>query len=367
MKTIKISRTSSLARLRKRLSHPVKHLNTIIVGLTGIRDGIVSKPEDLAVRWEVGDPVRTTDGARGFAIASAMIAACDALDQYLHGLGSAASPVAQGELRTLLRGDSYIAMDGICPPGGTDTEQLARELATLDIKSGRIRLREFIDRHYGKTSKASLRARVDELAAHLASFPRNASAPEKPRESYLAAMTLLIAWRNKLVHEDSQDGIDPVKRKAMSDDAEFFRQNHAAIDIDDTLRHFDDNLPPTLKDVSTLVSILLRTVAAIDASLIYHVDLMEYFRETAWSRVRQIDKKIEFVSKLQHASLAGRAKALMPHLAGSGFVPEGFEDKKDAGPPRIVVLEETFLGTDEALEFLLSQDYLPSGAAGRSA
>ncbi|MFJ9535139.1 hypothetical protein [Herbaspirillum sp. NPDC101396] len=358
MDKIKISRTAALGRLRKRLSHPVKHLNTIIVGLDGVRNGSVVKSEDLSVRWEVGDPVRTTDEARGFAIVSLVVAACDSLDQYLRGLGNAPSPISNPALRSLLRGESQYDGPSSTQPSKEHLEQLIVKLSPLRGKDGRDALKEFSNTHYGQSKKPSLRARFDALKEYIDDLPRDASAPAELKDSYAAAITLLIVWRNVVVHEESKDGLDSAKRKLLTDDAQYFKTNHADIDISKTLAQFEKRLPPTLKDASTLVSVLLRTVASLDASLIYHTNTSDYFREIAWSRIKVLNQKVDFVDRLKGASLAGRMRRLLPYLSGCGFVPEKFMDKADSPPAITLELKDTFLAEKDALDFLLQNEYV---------
>ena len=363
MNQIKIVRTSSLARLRNRLSHPIKNINTIVVGLDGIRNGSVDKAFDLSVRWEVGDPIRTTDAARGFAIASLMVAAYDALDQYLRGIGTAPSPISKLELRSLLCGEKQITNDESLLAGEAELKKLTDKLLGSDAKDGRVELKKFIERHYGKPRKPSLRARFDALNDYVDSFSNNASTPPKVKPSYVAAMTLLIVWRNIIVHEDSKDTFDSVKRQILLNDSKFFFDNHAAIDIEQTLDHFDKRQPPTLKDVSTLVSIMLRTVASIDASLVYRAVLPEFFRETVWFRCcKRVDIN-DFIRRLEKASPAGRAKRIFPLLAGAGFVPDTFQDKAGSLPAQFFDLKDTFLVTDHDFKFLSDKEYVPSSVA----
>lgn len=358
MKTVKISRTAQLARLRKRLSYPVKHLNTVVVGLNGVRNGIVTKASELSVRWDIGDAVRTTDEARGFAIASLVVAACDALDQYLQGLGNSPSPIASEDLRSILRGDTQINASGAVTPNATDLESLSKKLLAVPFKDGRSVLRAFTEKHYGKAHTPSLRARFDALVEYTRDFPPNAAAPAPLKESYSAAVTLLLVWRNLIVHDERKDSLSEIKRLALVADAACLEKDHAAIDIQKTLDQFDARKPPTLKDVSTLVSILLRSVATLDAIAIYECDALAYFRETAWSCVRTLDEKQKFVETLRHGSLNARIKKLMPILSGQAFVPESFAEKSGVFPAKIVDLHKTFLAKDSQLDFLLTSDYL---------
>lgn len=319
--------------------------------------GALAANNHLSVRWEVGDPIRTTDEARGFAITSLVVAACDALDQYLRGLGTSPSPIVDSGLRSLLRGENQYDGTHSAQPSAEQLQQLILKLSSLRGKDGRYALKEFSDIQYGKSKKPSLRARFDALLEYVDTRPRNASAPIKVRDSYGAAITLLIVWRNIIVHEESKDGLDGTKQKILIDDAEYFKANHAAIDISQTLAQFSRRQPPTLKDASTLVSVLLRTVAALDASLIFHAEVPDYFRELAWSRIKVLDSRDDFVSRLKRASLAGRAKRLMPYLSGSGFVPEEFEDKIDSLAVKKLDLADTFLAAKDDLDFLLHNEY----------
>ncbi len=357
MEIIKISRTPYLARLRRRLSRPVKHLNSIVVGLDGIRSGLLkTAPLGLSVRWEVGDPIRTAEEARGFAITSLVVAACDSLDQYLRGLGSTPSPVLDLKMRSILVGESQFENVGSNLPSETELQRLSNKLLSLSASDARAAIRIFSEKHYGKTNRPSLRARFDALVDYTTQFSENSKAPPRVRPSYVAAITLLIAWRNLLVHESSKDVLTDEKRDQLLNDSEYLRKNHAEVDVTDTLSHFDAHKSPTLKDVSTLVSILLRAVSACDAVLIYNTNIASFFRESVWFYVRASPNRNVEVLRLKKSSFSERCKVILPLLSGSGFVPNSFPDKEGTFPPVLIKLRDTILNTAD-WEYLQTISY----------
>ena len=360
MNELKIARTDAIRSFRKRLSHPVKNLNTLIVGLAPIRAGtVLEPPSGLAVRWEVGDPVRTTDEARGSAITALMINACDALDQYLAALGEEPSPVKGVRERSFLRGEPRSPQT---PPPKPTLAELGKLILLLDADplGARGLFGKFADIHYGKMIKATSRRRFDEICLIVGQTSVNSQAPPQPRASYVAAVHLLVCWRNVQVHEVSHDTLSLENRLALMADASFLKQNHAGVDIGITLNNYDRRSPPTLKDVSTLVSILLRTVQAIDELLIYDADLDDLLRQAVWKTVRKIpvQERIKYIKGLVAANFTGRVTKLKPMWERAGFIPTSFEVKKDAKAVRILQLSKTFVATDKALDFLQEEEYL---------
>lgn len=359
MNELKIVRSHALGLFRRRLAHPIKDLNTLVVGLAPIRAGTLTQtPPGLSVRWEVGDAVRTTDQARGSAISALMINACDTLDQYLAALGTNPSPIKDGRIKAFLRRESRSPTVPPAVPTPSQLQKLIEQLASDPI-SARTVFKGFADRHYGKTVKATLRGRFAEICDAISQFSPNSAAPACPKASYVAAVHLLVCWRNRQVHEESFDTFDAVHRESLVADAANLKNDHADIDILKTLTHYDGRTPPTLKDVSTLVSILLRTVQAIDEVLIYHADLNDLLRQVTWIKVRRLPMKDRktFIERLTAASLTGRVDRLKPLWDGAGFTPTSFEDKKGAFAARVLNLSTTFLETDKTMEFLNNEDY----------
>ena len=84
-------------------------------------------------------------------------------------------------------------------------------------------------------------------------------------EDYLlAGASLLVHWRNRIVHSSTAQ-LTPTQRKALVDASEEIEQKFARLSVERLLSDFERGLP-TLKDVSSLISMTIRLVRALDAS-----------------------------------------------------------------------------------------------------
>jgi hypothetical protein len=87
------------------------------------------------------------------------------------------------------------------------------------------------------------------------------------KRSYWAPMVILmIHWRNRFVHASSKACLKSDQKKLLLSEASEIKKNHAAIDIQDTLNHFDKN-DVTLKDASTLIAVSILFARDVDALL----------------------------------------------------------------------------------------------------
>jgi hypothetical protein len=183
----------------------VHSLNTVCVGLHGVERSKFEKPEELTVSWHTNDPIASARKSRLFAVKASFVFVEEALLQYLKY--AAKHPLAPEAVRKALSADS------------------AAE-------------------------------RIEELAKVVVL-----------KKNYWAPMVMLmIHWRNRFVHASSKACLKPEQRKLLLREASAIKENHASIDIQDTLSHFDKN-SVTLKDASTLIAVSIRLARNIDELL----------------------------------------------------------------------------------------------------
>jgi hypothetical protein len=326
MMNIQICRTRALKRFREKLGDPVRSLNTIVIGLQGIAEGNVSKPDEMSVSWFPANLARTTREARGFAVRSLVTAACDALDRYLYDMGDSISPVEEDGLKSILRREpQFDSRTQVVTDTQIDT-LLGNLKATKGDPSGiRSVISTFTDRALGRSRRTSIRSRAKALYDHCQSRTVSA-ASYAPPAVYHAAVELLVAWRNRLVHDSDEENLGDSYNVLLAN-AGFLTENHAAIDIARTLATYKCGNPPTLKDVSTLVSILLRYISAIDKCLLESCDPDRLFKEVLFEELRHRDGR-RVINKWLGRAHRARLESALTIVAGQGFVPETFEKKK---------------------------------------
>jgi hypothetical protein len=196
--------SEGLKQFLKIVGEAVYNLNTICVGLEGVSSGSVTKPKTLTITWSTSDPSRTALSARRFAIRSSLIFVEQALSNYI----------------------------------------------------------DFISTCANQTQKVKAACAETGTAPRITELSKNISEKE---EYWLPFVILLIRWRNIVVH-DSKSNFSSIHRNSILNNSAIIKKRHAAIDVDKTLRNYDDE-KITLKDFSTMMAITIRFVRHIDSKL----------------------------------------------------------------------------------------------------
>jgi hypothetical protein len=214
-------------------------LNTLLVALETLQGGAAPvRPADLVVAWSLPTATNEWADTRDFALRGTMVVLVDALDRYLRILGR-------------IQGFTDPVLD--------------------DRLNGR--------KAQGDDRRPTLPERVASVCAHYA----GAAHP-----SYVIAVSLLVAWRNRFVHLEHRADLSRNERQQLLQHAAFLKKEFAGVVIEDVLARFDARLPPTLLDLSTLLAATHRLVREIDAHLLhlqngqdYAVALMRYLLDTS--------------------------------------------------------------------------------------
>ncbi|HLZ77137.1 hypothetical protein [Phenylobacterium sp.] len=210
--------TPALLTFRRAAGNANRHLNTLLVGLETLKPATPIKPPDLVVSWS--KPAVPTEWmeTRNFALGATMVAVVDGLDRYM----KIASQV----------------------PGLTDR-------ALDDALNGR------------QPGAGRPRPNIFERLEALCDFYRGVV-----RSEHLAGMRLLISWRNQFVHGQDKKPLGLAERRALANSAAFFQAQHGGVSIVDTLDRYVQREPPTLTDLSTLISAAQRLTKALDEHLL---------------------------------------------------------------------------------------------------
>lgn len=330
MNSIKITRTRALKLFREKLGHSVLNLNTIVVGLNAVGSGIAQKPNDLVISWNSNDSLRKEQRAREFAIRGLMVTAYDALDHYLYDISNTPSPIDSVDLRSALSTGSEQQLPQKTLKS-SDVKSLTDSLNShiSDHSQLKADLKEFSDKFCGKIKRLSLRRRVELFYTHCDGFSKNSARPAMPPQSYYHAVELLLAWRNKLVHDLDEDQLSTNALSELTKGASFLSIHHANIDILKTIDNYKSSGVPTLKDVSTLVAILINFVSSLDSVLLAECNVLNFF-QTALKYEVENKNKCELSTFFKGDNFKRRVRRARYITSIYGFVPDNFEPKKDS-------------------------------------
>lgn len=206
-----ISRTTALKDFLDNIGSTVFFLNTICVGLDRVKkENITKYDEGLRVSWTSKEPVNDAQRARIFANKSSLAFCVSILDQYLKSLNVKPK---------IIKNESLIAkLDNSNPTGE--------------------RITSLIDEY------------------------------EPEFEYWGPSIRLAIAWRNRIIHSNAKVTLSKLDIDILKSNKKVIFHNHSGLDIEQTLDRYIRNEGPTLKDTSSLVSIIIKTVRFIDSKII---------------------------------------------------------------------------------------------------
>jgi hypothetical protein len=267
--TMAFEMSPALIAFRQNAGDANRHLNTLLVSVETLQHHEPVKPSNLVVPWSKPTTLKEWDDCRDFILRTAMVTLVDGIDQYL---------------RVMSR------VPGLSDPGLGDTLN---------------------GRKTGKQRRPTVAERLEALGNRY---------PGQARDEQFAAIHLLVTWRNVFVHRDYRFGLSTKARRALTDGAAYFRTEHSGADIFEMLKRFDERKPPTLGDLSTLISVAHRVLTALDEHLLhlqagqdYALALMRYLIKS------QADPKtfVQLIWKYGGRRTTGRVHALFLRNGGN--------------------------------------------------
>ncbi|UGY17928.1 hypothetical protein HAP48_0011130 [Bradyrhizobium septentrionale] len=223
----------ALVAFRRTAGDANRHLNTLLVAIETLTSTTPIKPKGLAVPWTKPGVKKEWDDSRDYVLKGCMVALVDGLDQYM---------------RVLSR------IPGLTAPELNDTLNGRKEP--------------------GDQRRPTVAERLEALASH---YPKTV-----PKE-YIAALYLLVTWRNQFVHRDYRFDLGLSIRKTLTGAAPGFAKGFQGTDITSALKRFGSREPPSLNDLAFLIAIAQRTVRLMDEHLLqlqngadYATALMRY-------------------------------------------------------------------------------------------
>jgi len=237
--------TQALADFLTVIGSGVADLNTIAVGLAAIGPDHI-KPEGLNVSWSPSDPVTAARKARKAAVHAAMVVAVEALSQYV---------------RAIIKLPRF--------------EKLNEEW----------RLRR---------PTPSAAERFSELTKMLLSSPPQGRTPSEVDFRYrTCCVLLLIHWRNRHVHTDSNAELTHQEKQLIHSQDKYIREAYAGLDVDQLFGDFKKNRP-TLKDATTLIAMAIQEVRAMDEAVFACQDAADL---NAWLDHYELTDRIKIIQR----------------------------------------------------------------------
>jgi hypothetical protein len=205
----------------------VYSLNTICVGLSGLGTGLIEKPDDLTITWETSNPKHAAIKARQYAVKSSLVFVEEALLQYI----------------------SYLSQNPALDVG------FRKSLA------------------------------VEGAAEKVRNLSKEANFPE---EYWSPIIVLLVRWRNQVVH-GSKSRLKEIEVQALIRNKDKIYEAQSKTNIEETLQNFDAGRI-TLKDVSTMIAVTIKTLRYVDEKLNLSITTIEQFEQ----HIKYVEKQTEY-------------------------------------------------------------------------
>lgn len=197
----------AFAQFIHQVGEAVANLNTVAVGLDAVEKGH-EKPETLNISWNPDDRIAAARKARKFVVESVLIHVSEAINQYV---------VALSKLP---------------------------------------RFSKIRDGWSEKNADDSVAGRLTSIATEILG----------ENEFLIAASALLVHWRNRIVHENSRARLGYKLKILLHQNEEEILSRYDNLSVDCLLCHFE-NGRPTLKDVTTLISMTIGLARRMDAKI----------------------------------------------------------------------------------------------------
>jgi hypothetical protein len=198
---------------------------TALVGLDGVERGLVTAPPpELHAAWSPQNPVNSARRARRLILDMVLVRAVDAVDIYIRASRRLPGLIQEETLRNKIDGAG---------------RSIFQKVTALEGRYG-------------------------------------------SHDPVVFAMVLvMIAWRNKSAHEESDTSIAEHHRNALRGDAEVVASNYRGLDVERLLDGFD-SAEPTFKESASLISAAQRFVQLLETVFFRDLDPEKFLKEVVW-------------------------------------------------------------------------------------
>lgn len=343
MNGVWVERTPAAKRFRERAGFANHRLNTIVVGLEAVKAGTATKPADLAVHWNPGNVKTAADQARGYATSAIMVYVVDGLDTYMIDLAQSGVWVSDPAIASILDNDFQTDMSEVEPLRPELATQLANDITaaanSYDVLERT--LRDFSIRHFGRRKRPSMPLRFSTLV--------DLAGDVLPQ--YEDAIHLLISWRNRHVHGRSVGRVSDAILSRLRKTADYFYENHSHLDVGRMISNYEENGSPTLKEASSLISVLHRVIARVDENIVRQANARHTFIEALKNAFSKLDDPEKRVKEYWGKDIFRRRSKLAAIASTYGF--REVTEKNSSDLPLRLSAEEV-----QAIAELAREDFL---------
>lgn len=262
---MKYQKSYALKLFKKELGQANHFLITILVGLDGVKSGVVSKNADFDAAWNPHDVENSAGRSRVFAIKSSLAWAVDCLDMYFL-LCNKKPKLLNDELSRTFDGTGHSV--------------------------------------YNKYKAIISCYEMDEI--------------EK------ACIDLLICWRNRTTHYFAENNISEETRKVLLNKI-CYDDNAKKCHLDEVqmLSSFDKGETPSFKEVAFLIRKTILFVTHLDEKLLNSIDTLDILDSMLCKELKDNEKQFDSIFSKKDDR---RKKKMIEYIKNLGFTEEASLD-----------------------------------------
>lgn len=239
--TLYISRSRPRSAFKDLLGNANHLIITALVGLDAVERGIVTEvPQDLRAAWSPKDAANSAKRSRRLLLDMALIRAIDAVDVYLR--------------------------EAVRKPALIQSSDFRRDLDSAGLSI--FKKMQTVERHVPNLDKLPL-----------------------------AIVFLMVAWRNRSAHSESdldapQHHLDVLRDKAVE-----LSDRFRGLDAEMLLGGYEAVRPTTFKEVASLINAAHHLVAELDARLLKAIDVERFLKDAVWAHLGCSEKPNERIEQ----------------------------------------------------------------------
>lgn len=269
--TLYISRSRSRSAFKDLLGNANHLIITALVGLDAVERGIVTEvPEDLRAAWSPKNAEVSAKRSRRLLLDMALIRAIDAVDVYLR--------------------------EAVRKPALIQSSEFRRDLDSAGLSI--FKKLQAVERHLPD---------IDKLP--------------------LAIVFLMVAWRNRSAHSESDLDAPKHHLDVLLDKAVELSDRFRGLDAEMLLGGYEAVRPATFKEVASLINAAHHLVAELDTRLLKGIDIERFLKDAVWAHLgssQRPNERIEQTRMRRAISIWGkdpvdRPGAVLRLLSQLGF------------------------------------------------
>lgn len=279
---MRLDNSKNLRVFKNQIGQANHFLITILVGLDGVKDGIVEINDEFSTSWNPKNKVASAERSRDFAKKSALTWIVDNFDMYLRMCNEEPKLIMSQALKNEFDGNGRSV--------------------------------------YNNFKSTSAYFNINDINK--------------------AMVDLLICWRNRLVHYKADNDIMSDSKVMFMENKKEILDLYNGLDIERTLVSFDKYNVPSFKELTSMIKSTINYVYVIDKKFIKEIDMVSYADKILYKYIKT--DSIRRLDNIFSKDIKTRKRVTRNILKDYGFNNE-IDDRVDNFIERFIKLDYTLV------------------------